>query len=968
MRIKTQILILFISVPLFGSGFFSSAIAATPNEGSFVFSNGDEVFYSYENGNVLEMTLDQETQSLIIKVVAYGDGTLWFSIPRSILDAKSGSMDDTLFVLINGEEVTFAEDSTFSHRNIGITMLRSDTEVQIIGTQVLDTSQFAPTTGSTRDYYVYPLPEWADYAENVIDDAIMAWEDANSNLDFRKVSSPEEADFSIAWVKDFGGLHVGYALGSQYMEVGLGDSFCDGSWRPYYEDYITYIATHEIGHILGLEHSLDPNDIMYDTAPPAQYKVETYEFDSTAGYIHFLRVCSGLDVTSYDFSIDIDDPNGIDVYFVPSINEYDTYGISETFNYYSTKGCFGKNVVKFSGSCSGVSNKGGLLVVLPDKTNKGLVRISASLEENPGTGIINQQEKSKEQTGSDFGSQAGFIGFASVGTDRSSYNYGETITVSGKLSQPDRGARVNVLVTDPLSQTVSQSRLVTTSNGEFQTVTTIPYFHPEGQYTISIYNDKGTFLGDAKFTVKSALTTTQDDVTPELPSYGKIVNLNKYDNDEFGFSVGYPQGWDVDDSYVEPVTNPGFFELASFPVAFYNEIDEWEAYFQVKFTVNDKAAISYRGSQYLDELTDILREDCKLLTLEIDGFTCSNHSIVNSKIIEINGQTAYQVTDSSISTYPNGEYYLDTRVLTDIPVGNDVWTIDATVETSEFPKYANAIYSSINSFIIWESGIKPTPVHDDVPPLITAPSDMVVDADDQYGAIVDYSVKAIDDVNGAVSVFCSPSPSSYFLIEKTTVFCNAQDLSGNKIEKSFTVTVGTKPDNFEVVSNVEEEGEIVTETKTVEASSEPDSSVCGTGTVMKDGKCVAVETPSGGGCLIATAAFGSELAPQVQMLREIRDNTLLHTQSGTSFMSAFNSFYYTFSPTVANWERQNPIFKEMVKATITPLITTLSILNYLDIDSEAEMLVYGISIILMNIGIYFVAPVFVIMKIRRIST
>jgi len=118
------------------------------------------------------------------------------------------------------------------------------------------------------------------------------------------------------------------------------------------------------------------------------------------------------------------------------------------------------------------------------------------------------------------------------------------------------------------------------------------------------------------------------------------------------------------------------------------------------------------------------------------------------------------------------------------------------------------------------------------------------------------------------------------------------------------------------------------------------------------------------GCLIATASFGSELAPQVQMLREVRDNALLQTKSGTTFMTAFNQFYYTFSPTVAEWERQNAIFKEIVKSIITPLVTTLLILNYFDIDSEIEMIGYGVGVILLNIVIYFVIPTFVVMQLK----
>ena len=120
-----------------------------------------------------------------------------------------------------------------------------------------------------------------------------------------------------------------------------------------------------------------------------------------------------------------------------------------------------------------------------------------------------------------------------------------------------------------------------------------------------------------------------------------------------------------------------------------------------------------------------------------------------------------------------------------------------------------------------------------------------------------------------------------------------------------------------------------------------------------------------GGCLIATATYGSELAPQVQQLRELRDNKLLQTESGKSFMSSFNDFYYFFSPTISDWERENPIFKETVKIMITPMISSLSILNYVDMDSEASILGYGISLILLNIGMYFVAPGIVIHTIRK---
>ncbi|HUU49043.1 MAG TPA: CFI-box-CTERM domain-containing protein [Nitrosopumilaceae archaeon] len=121
----------------------------------------------------------------------------------------------------------------------------------------------------------------------------------------------------------------------------------------------------------------------------------------------------------------------------------------------------------------------------------------------------------------------------------------------------------------------------------------------------------------------------------------------------------------------------------------------------------------------------------------------------------------------------------------------------------------------------------------------------------------------------------------------------------------------------------------------------------------------------GGGCLIATATFDSELAPQVQQLRELRDNKILQTRSGAGFMTSFNNFYYSFSPQVADMEREYPLFKEAVKIGITPLLLSFSLLNNVDMNSEFNIIVYGSSVIVLNLGMYFVAPALIVMRVSK---
>ena len=122
-------------------------------------------------------------------------------------------------------------------------------------------------------------------------------------------------------------------------------------------------------------------------------------------------------------------------------------------------------------------------------------------------------------------------------------------------------------------------------------------------------------------------------------------------------------------------------------------------------------------------------------------------------------------------------------------------------------------------------------------------------------------------------------------------------------------------------------------------------------------------TEEGGGCFIATAAYGSVMATEVQQLRELRDNQLLNTEYGTAFMGTFNDIYYSFSPIIADMERESPIFKEIVKITITPMLSSLAIME--NANSESEVLGLGLSVIALNLGMYLGVPAVVIIGIRK---
>jgi len=86
--------------------------------------------------------------------------------------------------------------------------------------------------------------------------------------------------------------------------------------------------------------------------------------------------------------------------------------------------------------------------------------------------------------------------------------------------------------------------------------------------------------------------------------------------------------------------------------------------------------------------------------------------------------------------------------------------------------------------------------------------------------------------------------------------------------------------------------------------------------VSPESPAVAEKSGGGGGCFIATAAFGSYLHPQVQVLRTFRDNHLLTNTPGRVFVAA----YYRLSPPLADFISRHEIFRLLVRLLLTPVI------------------------------------------------
>ena len=82
------------------------------------------------------------------------------------------------------------------------------------------------------------------------------------------------------------------------------------------------------------------------------------------------------------------------------------------------------------------------------------------------------------------------------------------------------------------------------------------------------------------------------------------------------------------------------------------------------------------------------------------------------------------------------------------------------------------------------------------------------------------------------------------------------------------------------------------------------------------------------GCIIASATYGSELAPEVLYMRHVRDDMIGSNEVGRMLVEGWNAFYYSWSPPIAEWVINSKPLQIAFRILLLPLVAIVHCTAY----------------------------------------
>ncbi len=400
-----------------------------------------------------------------------------------------------------------------------------------------------------------------------------------------------------------------------------------------------------------------------------------------------------------------------------------------------------------------------------------------------------------------------------------------------------------------------------------------------------------------------------------------------YVNDDYPyeFSINYPTDWLIfEPDENEKKNNPGImvylnnnYDATSIVTIYYYEFEDWD---------------TYSTNELIDSNLLRNKQHCESQSLSTTGIECTNYKNYEelTKVLKINGYPSITIVSYVENRYQMfGESHSLIETITDIYIENAIYQIVSVTDQNLFLDSGyDDVYQIVNSFTVGKSY-----VNSDLPTSFEEATEVMIAF---KNSVKEYEQEKpttetktnLDKIYAYDEIYAAADQAGLDCDNKhgPPFYSMDQQYAYNNCHNSINTWELNQLDRTDYYGEPQRES-------------------------------------SGGGCLIATATYGSEMSTEVQQLRELRDNQLLQTESGTAFMTMFNDVYYSFSPVIADYERENPYFKEAVKIAITPMISSLSLME--NANSESEVVSLGLSVIALNLGMYLGVPAVLIVGIRK---